>query len=135
MTQHYIGCKQITAWREECDGAQGYGVRNQDGYESWSPRDVFEAAYLPMGKDNDGSRVTEAMVDDFIVGYESAKWGDSTTVVQARLRNGFTVVESSACVDPANYDHEYGVAICKERIKPRVWELLGFLLASSRNGI
>ena len=26
----------------------GYRVRYQDGYESWSPKDVFERAYLPL---------------------------------------------------------------------------------------
>lgn len=27
----------------------GYAVKYPDGYISWSPKDVFEAAYLPMG--------------------------------------------------------------------------------------
>ncbi|WP_458373015.1 crAss001_48 related protein [Pseudomonas laurylsulfatiphila] len=27
----------------------GYAVKYLDGYVSWSPKDVFEAAYLPMG--------------------------------------------------------------------------------------
>lgn len=49
MTQNYIGTKQITAWVEERDGQPGYGVLYQDGYRSWSPKDVFEQAYLPMG--------------------------------------------------------------------------------------
>ncbi len=136
MTQTFIGCKQVEAWPETRDGEPGYAVRYfPHGYTSWSPRDVFEAAYLPMGEHNAGDKITEEMVEDFIVGYEDAQLGDSTTVVQARLRNGFTVLESSACVDPANYDHELGVRICKERIKPRVWQLLGFLLASARNGV
>lgn len=49
MTQDYIGTKQITAWAQEKDGAHGYAVKYADGYTSWSPKDVFEAAYLPMG--------------------------------------------------------------------------------------
>lgn len=28
---------------------QGYGVKYEDGYTSWSPKGVFEAAYVPMG--------------------------------------------------------------------------------------
>lgn len=45
----YFGTKRITAWPEEKDGKQGYGVRYQpDGYVSWSPADVFEAAYQPL---------------------------------------------------------------------------------------
>lgn len=27
----------------------GYGVMYEDGYSSWSPKDVFEAAYKPLG--------------------------------------------------------------------------------------
>lgn len=49
MTQSYIGTKQIVAWEQEKDGAPGYAVKYSDGYISWSPKAVFEAAYLPMG--------------------------------------------------------------------------------------
>ena len=49
MTQHYVGTKQIVAWPQEKDGKAGYAVKYPDGYVSWSPKDVFEAAYLPMG--------------------------------------------------------------------------------------
>lgn len=50
------------------------------------------------------------------------------TVVTAKLPNGFTIVESSACVDPANYDEKIGVEICKKRIENEVWQLEGYLL-------
>lgn len=49
MTQQYIGSKIVTAWPEERDGKKGYAVKYADGYTSWSPADVFEAAYLPLG--------------------------------------------------------------------------------------
>lgn len=49
MTQHYIGTKQIMAWAQDKYGQPGYAVKYADGYISWSPKDVFEAAYLPMG--------------------------------------------------------------------------------------
>lgn len=45
MTNKYIGLKQITAWTHPKDGQPGYGVMYADGYESWSPKDVFEEAY------------------------------------------------------------------------------------------
>lgn len=48
MTQDYYGTKRITAWEQEKDGAPGYGVKYPDGYVSWSPKDVFEAAYQPL---------------------------------------------------------------------------------------
>lgn len=45
MTHRYIGTKEITAWEQEKDGQPGYAVKYADGYTSWSPRDIFEAAY------------------------------------------------------------------------------------------
>lgn len=49
MTKHYYGTKQVTAWPEARDGRDGYAVRYEDGYTSWSPADAFEAAYKPNG--------------------------------------------------------------------------------------
>lgn len=50
------------------------------------------------------------------------------TVVTAKFPNGFTVVESSACVDPSNYSEEIGKQIVLERIENKLWELEGYLL-------
>lgn len=132
MTQHYIGSKQIVAWEQEKDGKAGYAVKYPDGYISWSPKEVFEAAYLAQG--NDGSRISAQMVDDFIAKHESARMGNHT-VVLVTLRNGFTLIEESACVDPANYDQAIGEQYALQKAKSRVWNYLGFLLATSRNGI
>lgn len=132
MTQHYIGSKQVLAWPEERDGKPGYTVKYPDGYTSWSPKNTFESAYLPQG--HDGSRINEQMVDDFIVGHESTRLGNHT-VVLVKLRNGFTLVEESACVDPANYDQTIGEKYALEKAKKHVWNHLGFLLAMARNGI
>jgi hypothetical protein len=45
MTRNYIGTKIVRAFPQDKDGAQGYGVIYDDGYTSWSPKDVFEEAY------------------------------------------------------------------------------------------
>jgi hypothetical protein len=50
----YIGTKIVDAEPQYYDGKPGYKVVYEDGYESWSPKDTFEAAYrpsdaLPMG--------------------------------------------------------------------------------------
>lgn len=50
------------------------------------------------------------------------------TVVIAKLPNGFVITESSACVDPVNYDRNIGVEVCKERIINKIWELEGYRL-------
>jgi hypothetical protein len=50
MTQQYIGFKVVTAWPQENAQTQqpGYAVKYEDGYISWSPKDVFERAYVPL---------------------------------------------------------------------------------------
>ena len=118
---------------------EGYKVRYQDGYESWSPKDVFERAYLELTVNPElrtkKPSISQKMVDDFIVAKEVSTLGDKVTVVRATLRNGFELVESSACVSPENCDEELGAKICMEKIKDKVWFLLGFLLQTGVNGL
>lgn len=117
----------------------GYRIRYPDGYVSWSPKDVFEAAYLPVIVNPDlrttAPSISQQMVDDFIKETEVITMGDKTTVVRAVLRNGFEIVESSACVSAENYDEKLGAEICMEHIKNKVWMLLGFLLQTAVHGI
>ena len=150
----YIGTKLVEAepaWRlngkvyawgalpDSADHAEaGYRVRYPDGYESWSPKAVFEAAYLwvnPDGECKTGApSVSPGMVEGFIRETWTETLGDKTTVVRAVLRNGFEIVESSSCVSPENYDEAMGRDICLERIREKVWELLGFLLQTAVHG-
>lgn len=124
-----VGCNPYDA---------GYIVKYPDGYESWSPADVFEKAYLQV-VDNEnlpsGVSIGQKMVDEFISYTERITMGDCTTVVRCVLRNGFVIVESSSCVDPKNYSEEMGYEICMEKIKDKIWELLGFLLQTAWHGI
>ena len=80
--------------------------------------------------------VTQGRIDNIIARAElqDMKMGAKTTVVQAVLPNGFTITETSSCVDPENYDHEVGKNIAINRIKGRLWELEGYLLQSKLNG-
>lgn len=118
---------------------EGYKVRYQDGYESFSPKDVFERFYLELTVNPElrtkKPSISQKMVDDFIVAKEVSTLGDKVTVVRATLRNGFELVESSACVSPENYDEKMGAEICMEKIKDKVWFLLGFLLQTDVNGL
>ena len=79
---------------------EGYKVRYQDGYESFSPKDVFERFYLELTVNPElrtkKPSISQKMVDDFIVAKEVSTLGDKVTVVRATLRNGFELVESSA---------------------------------------
>lgn len=110
----------------------GYKVVYPDGYESWSPKEVFEKAYLQIG---DNNTIVEQNVHDFVKDIDSSKWGDKTTVVNATLANGFIITESSSCVDPANFNMDIGTNICKEKIYNKVWNHLGFLLQCAIKGI
>lgn len=118
---------------------RGYKVRYADGYESFSPQGVFESAYLPL--EVNGKLKTEApsisaeMVERFIDHHETVTMGGKTTVVRAVLKNGFEIVESSSCVSAENYDEKLGEEICMERIRNKVWELLGFLLQTAVGGV
>lgn len=58
---------------------------------------------------------------------------DKCTFVAVRLYNGFVLTESSACVDPINYDEKLGYEICIERIKNKLWELEGYVLQNEVN--
>lgn len=128
VPDHLIGIKMY----------EGYRVRYPDGYLSFSPKEVFEAAYMKLSPNpnlQSGVSISEEMVNNFIVDYETFTKQDKITIVIATLANGFTIVESSACVDPANYDEKLGEEICKERIKNQVWNHLGFLLQTAWKGI
>ena len=87
--------------------------------------------YLKMG--NDATCVTQQMVDDFIKTCEVSRMGNAT-VVKVILVNGFEIIGSSACVDPANYNEVIGKYYALEKVKKQIWFLLGFLLACAKNG-
>lgn len=118
---------------------KGYKVRYPDGYESWSAKDVFEKAYLELVVNQklktSKPSISQEMVDDFIATTDVITMGDKCTVVRATLRNGFEIVESSACVSAENYDEKLGTEICMKKIKDKVWFLLGFLLQTAVHGV
>lgn len=53
---------------------------------------------------------------------------DKCLICAYKLENGFIIVESSACVDPKNFDIEIGRNICREHVENRLWELEGYVL-------
>ena len=55
-------------------------------------------------------------------------FGKPCTYVTVRMKNGFTLRESTTCVDPANYDENIGKEICLRKIEDKVWFLLGYQL-------
>ena len=132
MTQFYIGCKQVLAWEVEKDGLPGYELKYESGLTKWSPKEAFENEYIAQGLD--ATRISQEMVDGLIASVTAQRM-NNTTVVQVMLRNGFSIIEESSCVDPNNYDHELGTKLAVEKAKSKIWNLLGFLLATARNGV
>lgn len=147
MSQFYVGVKQVFAWPEARPGEavldrpeEGYHVVYDYGtpreYHSWSPKAVFEASYLPMGHEGDGSKVTPGMVVAMMGGPPLVqKVGNQTAVVTATTATKFEITEVSACVDPRNFDLGVGADLAKDKIARQVWHLLGFVLGWARNGL
>lgn len=79
------------------------------------------------------NKVDPARIDHLMdtATYDVKTVHDKCTVVVAKLENGFILTESSACVDPANYDAAMGERLCKDKIRERLWELEGYALQKS----
>ena len=116
---------------------EGYLVQYSDDYVSWCPKERFEDQnFQIVGKDNKVSlEDVESMIasrDVSTIFPEGTK--SKTTLVQCVLKNGFVITESSACVDPNNYSEKIGAEACMEKIKDKIWFLMGFLLQSAVYG-
>jgi hypothetical protein len=152
MLKNYIGCKLIKAepmnkyefymnvkgvdCKEENE--DGYMVAYPDGYKSWSPKDVFEKAYMGVNPNRNlktDISISQEMVDNFIKEVNVSTIGEKTTFVRVVLVNGFELVEASACVDKENYSEEIGGEICLNKIKDKIWSYLGFLLQTAVGGV
>ncbi|MDV3426310.1 MAG: hypothetical protein LIR50_03840 [Bacillota bacterium] len=141
MTKKDFLVKEKNKTKEELhneDDMHGYKVKYSDQYISWSPKNMFEKAYMKIITNanlKSDISISQEMVDNFIKETHINTIGDKTTLVRAVLRNGFEIVEASACIDKENYDEKVGSEICMDKIKDKVWYLLGFLLQTAKNGI
>lgn len=55
----------------------------------------------------------------------------TTTVCALTLKNGFTLIGESSCVDPSNFDKELGEKYARETAVHKIWPLEGYLLKNS----
>lgn len=75
------------------------------------------------------NKITQEHIDAIIVSKTFIVLPDGvTTICQLILKNGFSVLGSSACVDPANFDLQMGRDIAFKNAQDKVWELEGYLL-------
>lgn len=113
----------------------GYEVTYPDGYKSWCPKEVADKAYFKLDEANDGTKILEQDVHNFIDCIEGDKIGTKTSLVHATTITGFEYVETSSCVDEKNFNHTLSYQYAKEKVISKVWNALGFVLQWAKNGI
>ena len=113
----------------------GYEVTYSDGYKSWTPKKVADAAYFPLSPENDGTKIFKEDAEKFITDTDVITIGDKTTVVNAHTLTGFDVIKHSSCVDPKNYSKELGKEYAMKEVVNTIWEHLGFVLQWAKNGL
>lgn len=113
----------------------GYEVTYDDGYKSWSPKEVADAAYFILDEKNDGTKILKEDVEKFITDVDVMTVGDKTTVINAHTLTGFDTVKHRSCVDPKNYSEELGKKYAMEEVISSLWAHLGFVLQWAKNGL
>mgnify|MGYP007071642098 CR=1 FL=1 len=147
--ENYIGVKLIEAepmtrgdynthkrWimpADENPADEGYLVRYNPTYESWSPKDVFDSAYLPIG--DDSTRIKPPVINAMIATITASQVDPKTCLVKCETVTGFVQYETSACVAPENYDENLGKQIAGKKIEEKLWFALGFVLQWARYGL
>ena len=125
---------KINNTRDYLKAISGYEVTYPDGYKSWCPKHIADAAYFILD-DKEGNKITDKDLDNFIVKGISVKLGEKTAVVLDTTITGFDTVGTSACVDSNNYNQEIGDNIAREEIRNKMWGHLGFILQWAKYGI
>lgn len=129
----YIGVKMVEAYPEERDGQPGYAVIYPDGYKSWSPADVFEAAYFQVKYPDRVSQedVCRMLGEGKIT---SHAMGTQTIAVHVTLSSGFEML-SAARGSKEHFTDEYCVHLCMEECAANMWNMLSFVMHWARNGL
>ena len=115
----------------ETAAEEGYFMDYGD-YQSWCPKEVFDAKYFPLA---DKTKISREDVEGFMVKGTGYKLGEKTCVVLDTTITGFDTVGTSACVDPNNYNQEIGEEIARRDITSYMWGHLGFVLQWAKNGL
>jgi len=132
----YIGVKMVHAERaDRNEDEPGYKVVYPDGYESWSPKETFEAAYLKVGEDENDVRIDALAARSFIATGKRTVVGDHV-VVESTLRSGYTMIDASPWTPGEGVDDvDGGTRHALERTVNEVWTHLGFVLAWALDGL
>ncbi len=77
-------------------------------------------------------RVTDDYIKSRIGKIDFFKVGETVTICQITLDNGYSVRGESACVNPENFDEAIGQRISYDNAYDKLWPLLGFALADAQ---
>lgn len=120
--------------KDEDPKKEGYLVVYPDGYQSWSPKEIFEAAYFKLSE-GDKNKLSVDDLRRFAKSVIIEKIDPNTALVTTEFRNGFKDYQTGSCVDPENFDMAKGLEVGKEKSVAKLWELLGFVLCWGKNGL
>lgn len=122
-----------------------------------SPRTDDDAIELEIrSKGLNGPRITPKDIEAVIAhetyftaseGFLGHAWANATdaraikppehleriTICVLTLRNGYTIVGTSACASPENFDATIGRKIARQNATQQIWPLLGYALRSVLN--
>jgi hypothetical protein len=73
-------------------------------------------------------RLSPEHIDKQIHSVEYHVFSNKTTVCCMTLRNGFAVIGTAACVDPANFREQIGRDVSWTKAREQIWPLEGYLL-------
>lgn len=113
---------------------EGYEVTYGDGYKSWCPKEVADAAYFSIDDEN-GQMIKPIDIERFIAAEDAEKLGTKTTIVSIRTLTGFESHGLSSCVDPSRYDMNIGKQFAKEKAIDAIWAGLDFVLQWAKFGL
>lgn len=144
----YIGVKMIKAepctrgehsiskgYKKVLEGSAddpGYKVIYPDGYESWSPKEVFEESYFPIDGEN---KISKGDVDRFMGNGTHQQIDEKTLLVSVESKTGFVQHEAASCVDPKEFDVEIGIEVGMDNLRSKFWGHLGFVLQWAKFGL
>lgn len=141
----FIGIKMIEAepmtageafakgyWVGPSNEEEGYHVHYPDGYDSWSPKDIFEKAYFGIEKSD---CITNTDIKNFTKNVYSTKVGTKTTNTTIECITGYEVHGQSSCVKPENFDLTIGEKYARLRAEDSIWAGLGFVLQWAKYGL
>ena len=77
-------------------------------------------------------KVTKEGIEQRITGTTYHRLGETVTVCNITLDNGYSVRGESACVDPRNFNEEIGNSLAYKQAFDKLWALEGYLLAEKR---